>query len=242
VTKYQSIVFGRRGVEKSRIPLVAVMEKLLSDVPPDAWTTRLSGVPATEHSDLDKYFVSDGSFVDGAGKARDEGLTLWIDEYVRSVRVHLDLKREIVIVTGRVRPSMRSTSPYTTSFVLNADGGIGGGACNCKGGARGLCKHVAALWYRLWSLQKQNVAEIPADKSSTDVPAYWKERRDPGTSTITFRNVTIVKHKHIAVGTSDADAAELLNPARPAHAESYQPFPNPVDSIVTTAQLRRLME
>jgi len=208
----------------------------LQAIPASQWTRSLSGVPHTEHAKVDEYFVGSGAI--GAGKARDEGMRLWMDEYVRAMKFHRN--ETGYLVAARVRPSMRSSSPYWSSFYLKVDGSINAGVCDCKAGAGGVCKHVAAVWYKLWSLQKKHILEVPEDTSVTDVPAYWLSRSAPTTSGLPFRNIVIVKHRSIPFGVSDATAAALLNPGRTSRSELYQPFPRPQDRLVSSSDLRKL--
>ena len=219
------------------------MESLLSEVPASAWTRSLVGVPAAEHRYLDEYFgVRGRRFASGAGKARDEGCRLWMDGYVRQMSFFRHNKQQVWIVSCRVRPSMRASSPYSTYFSVAFDGDVCRGWCTCKAGADGKCKHVAAAWYFLWSLQRQNVVEVPPDPSPTDVPAYWKARTSvPSSAPLHFEDIIIVKHKAVPVGSVDADAAEVLNPARTSVAEHYEPFDDPSDRLVTSGDLRKLV-
>ena len=96
----------------------------------------------------------------------------------------------------RVRPSMSSSAPYWTNLHLTSAGCIESAKCNCKSGASGLYKHVAAVWYHLWGLQKKKPMEMLAHKAPTEVPAYWVERMKPGTEGLPFQNIIIMKHKN----------------------------------------------
>ena len=66
-------------------------------------------------------------------------MRLWIDEYVRRMKFRLEENR--CLVSARVRPSMRSSSPYMTSLYLTRTGCFESDYCNCKARAGGLCKH-----------------------------------------------------------------------------------------------------
>ena len=86
------------------------------------WTTSLRNVPCLEHSLLDTYFLDSGS---GSAKARDDGMRLWMDEYVRGLRIAIDRKTDRFFVTAKVRPSMKK-GLYTSTILLKADGSIAG--------------------------------------------------------------------------------------------------------------------
>ena len=142
---------------------------MISQIPDTAWTSSLTGLPRAEHAHLDSFFGGlGGDGIPGGFKARDEGSRLWLDEYVRTVRV-CALDGERWIVSARVRPSMRSTKPYTTQFAMSKADGIDSGLCSCAAGASGLCKHVAAVWYTLWGYQRKGLADVPPDKAPTEV-------------------------------------------------------------------------
>ena len=210
----------------------------LQAVPSCEWTTALTNIPPTEHLEVDAFFVTCREIA--AHKARDEGMRLWIDEYVRSMKFRLEENR--CLVSARVRPSMRSSSPYVTSLYLTRTGCIESAYCNCKAGAGGLCKHVAATWYHLWGLQKKNVAEVPRDKAPTEVPAYWLSRMQPGSEGLPFRNIVVTKHREVSLGMDDESAMGLLNPSRPCWKDCYEPLPRPEDRVLTTATLQQLVD
>ena len=75
-----------------------------------------------EHSLLDTYFLDSGS---GSAKARDDGMRLWMDEYVRGLGIAIDRKTDRFFVTAKVRPSMKK-GLYTSTILLKADGSIAG--------------------------------------------------------------------------------------------------------------------
>ena len=101
----------------------------------DRWPTSLRGLPTLEHSSIDGYFLTKC----GAAKARDEGMRLWMDEYVRSMLFAEDRANNRLIVSARVRPSMRHGYAYYSSLLSLGDEGILGGSCDCKSGASGTC-------------------------------------------------------------------------------------------------------
>ena len=109
-------------------------------------------------------------------------------------------------------------------------------------GLSGYCKHCSALLYHLWGLQKKKVADVPRDKSITEVPAYWRQRSSEGSkSPLLFGDITVVKHGPLPTRSlTDAQAVELLNPERTRLVESYQPFLNAEDRLLCTSDLRGL--
>ena len=113
------------------------------------WTTSLRNVPCLEHSLLDTYFLDSGS---GSAKARDDGMRLWMDEYVRGLRIAIDRKTDRFFVTAKVRPSMKK-GLYTSTILLKADGSFAGAHCDFKSCLSGYCKQCSALLYHLWGLQ-----------------------------------------------------------------------------------------
>ena len=51
---------------------------------------------------------------------------------------------------GAVKPSFKTTGSYSTVVALSKISGyVLGAQCNCKAGAGGCCKHVAALLYNI---------------------------------------------------------------------------------------------
>ena len=134
------------------------------------------------------------------------------------------------------------TSPYATYFSVSSDGEVGTGWRNCKAGADGRCKHIAAACYFfLCSLQHQNVADGPPGPSPTDVAVYWQAHTSvPKSAPLHFEATVIVKHKPIRIGAVDTDAAEVLNPAHTSLAEHYKPFDGPRDQLFTSRDLRNL--
>ena len=47
------------------------------------------------------------------------------------------------------------------------------GACNCKAGANGRCKHTGALLYKILDFTESEVDEIPSDLTCSERPQQW---------------------------------------------------------------------
>ena len=81
---------------------------------------------------------------------------MWLDEHVRGIMVAVDNVKGVHVVAAKVRPSVRKGPLYKANGLK---GNLSYGACDCKGRKSGYCKHVVAVAYRLWGLQKQGVTE-----------------------------------------------------------------------------------
>ena len=66
--------------------------------------------------------------------------------------------------------------------------------CNCKAGAGGCCKHVAAVLYQLVEYRELNLKTVPDDKTCTDVLQKWHVPGEAtSTNPIKFSDLTFAK-------------------------------------------------
>ena len=69
---------------------------------------------------------------------------------------------------------MTRKKPYRTRVSLSKQTvQVKFGACNCKAGANGRCKHIGALLYKIGDLTESKVDEIPPDLTCTVRPQQW---------------------------------------------------------------------
>ena len=132
--------------------------------------------------------------------------------------------------------------PYMTRLYLSSAGCIESTLCNCKAGAGGPYNNVAATWYHLWGMPKKNFNEVPRDKAPTEVPAYWLARMQPRSEDLPFRNVAIVERRQVPCHSGDESAVLLLNAKRPCGREGYKPLSRPVDRVLSSLTLHRLVD
>ena len=89
---------------------------------------------------------------------------------------------------GIVKPCFKTTGSYSTVAALSKISGyVLGAQCNCKAGAGGCCKHVAALLCNILDHVELGLAIIPEDKTCTDTPQQWSRPRNiPGDGPFCF--------------------------------------------------------
>ena len=81
---------------------------------------------------------------------KEEGYRLFHDDHVRMVGFPPGFTTDRhSLIRGIVKPSFKTTGNYSTVVALSKISDyILCAQCNCKVGAGGCCKHVAALWYK----------------------------------------------------------------------------------------------
>ena len=80
-------------------------------------------------------------------KHKEEGSSLFPDDHVWMIGFPTGFATDNhCLFRGIVKPSFKTTGSYSTVVALSKILGYGRGAqCNCKAGAGGCCKHIAAL-------------------------------------------------------------------------------------------------
>ena len=88
------------------------------------------------------------------------------------------------------------TGKYTTIVsIAKASGFVVGAQCNCKAGAGGCCKHVAALLYNILDYIELGLNEIPSDKICTEQPQQWhKPKNNVDSGSVLFSDIPFVHH------------------------------------------------
>ena len=75
---------------------------------------------------------------------------------------------------GIMKPSFKTTGSYSTVVALSKISDyVLGAQCNCKAGASGCCKLVAALLYNILNYVELVLAIIPEDKTCIDTAQQW---------------------------------------------------------------------
>ena len=78
----------------------------------------------------------------------------------------------------------------------------------------------------------------------TEAPAYRKVRNSSEAGPLLFSDITVVKHGLLSSkrGLTDDEVAPLLKPTRKRVAETYEPFVQPEDRLLSSANLKRLCD
>lgn len=97
-----------------------------------------------------------------------------------------------------MKPSFKNTGKYSTTVSLGKlSGCVVSAQCDCKAGAGGCCKHVAALLYNILDYVELGLGDIPADKSCTDQPQRWnKPKGAEPTAPVLFSEIQFVHHAY----------------------------------------------
>lgn len=180
---------------------VVIEEEVQKDV--TTWTADLTGMPFLTQEDIDKYFVIGNSLDNkprGAMKHKILGYQLFKEEYVKTIKVKPHVKAEKIsfLVKGFVVASMKKDKYTVYTHLCESSGDILYGKCNCKAGAGGCCKHVAAILYQLVEYRQLNLRSVPDDKSCTDVLQKWHV---PGEG----ENIEPIKFSELTFEKADID-------------------------------------
>ena len=98
-------------------------------------------------------------------KHKEEGYRLFRDNHVMMVRFN-PTDSNYCLFHAYIKPSFKTTGKYSSVVSLGKFSGyVIGAQCNCKAGAGGCCKHVAALLYNILDYVELGISEIPADKT-----------------------------------------------------------------------------
>ena len=151
-------------------------ENLHKDI--STWTTELRHLPTISHKQIHKYFVSykdEDRLERGATKHKIAGYQLFKEGYVKGMKVkpNVDANIQIFIVKCFDVASMKKFRYQTYIHLCQKSGAVCYAKCNCKAGAGGCCKHVAAVLYQLVEYTQLCLSSIPTDKTCTDVLQIW---------------------------------------------------------------------
>ena len=82
------------------------------------------------------------------------------------------------------------------------------GACNCKAGANGRCKHIDALLYKILDFTESEVNEIPPDLTCTERPQQWHIPRSYSSKDelVLLDELLVIKHNYEADKTKKKNA------------------------------------
>ncbi len=141
---------------------------------------------------------AEATFRAGAMKHKDEGYRLFRDNHAMMVRFNPTSIENCCLFHAFVRPSFKNTGKYSTSFSLGKQSGcVVGAQCNCKAGAGGCCKHVAALLYNILDYVELGLHEIPSDQTCTDQPQQWNRPKgnEPNAPAL-FSDIKFVHHTY----------------------------------------------
>lgn len=151
------------------------------------WTKSLCSLPSN---------FGQGSIYQHIGgrteKHRVAGYNMYKCNKVQHVLVRSDKTAfEIKSVVG----ASFSRDRYRVSVKINIDGTVLQGSCNCKAGAQGRCKHVAATLFQINDYMDSNMTSIPDEVACTEKPRQWGVRKQKqGTATQCFDSLVFVKH------------------------------------------------
>ena len=110
----------------------------------------------------------------GAFESRHEGYALYKAEHVQKVKFNHTTDEKFCFFENRVKASMTRNKLYVTRVSLSKQTAqVKSGACNCKAGANGRCKHIGALLYKILYFAESEVNEIPPDLTCTERPQQW---------------------------------------------------------------------
>ena len=179
-------------------------------LPSEGWTSNLCQLPPFNYSCLyahivmgsptipkNQNFAADISYRAGAMKHKEAEYRLFRDNHVMMVQFIPSLDN-YCLFHAYVKPSFKCTGKYSTVVSLEKHSGhVVGGKCNCKAGAGGCCKHVAALLYNILDYTELGLDEIPQDKTCTEEPQQWhKPKTNADIEPALFSEIQFVHHAY----------------------------------------------
>jgi len=230
----------RAQKEKNKTPIIP------TPLPAEGWTSSLHQLPPFNYGSLYAHLVTDSltipnnqrsaanaSYQAGAMKHKEQGYRLFRDNHVMMVRFN-PADDNYCIFHAYVKPSFKCTGKYSVIIYLaKRSGCVTGAKCNCKAGAGGCCKHVAALLYSILDFTELGLKEIPQDKTCTEQPQNWhKPKNTAANGPALFSEIQFVHHVY---GKRKAEDCAL----RIEKVKKYRACP-PSLSIVTEERIRKL--
>ena len=193
------------GVHSSRLraQLSNEVSQISRALPLEGRTSSLLRLPPFNYGCLYAHLVTDSqtiaenqrstaaaTFGAGAMKHKEEGYRLFPADHVRMVGFPPGFSINCrCLFHGIVKPSFKTTGSYSNVVALSNISGFVLGA-QCKPGAGGCCKLVAALLYKILDYVELGLAINPEDKTCTDIPQQWKRTRNvPGDGPILFSEI-----------------------------------------------------
>ena len=143
------------------------------------WTKDLTLLPSISQKLLKDYLLDGTISIDnrsrGAMKHKILGYQLFKEHYVKKVCVKPMVKgaRLLFIVKCNVVASMKKYKYEVYVHLCQHTGEMFYAKCNCKAGAGGCCKHVAAVLYQLVDYKELDIKSVPDDKVCTELLQQW---------------------------------------------------------------------
>eukprot|EP00794_Sanderia_malayensis_P004347 gene4347-4926_t len=104
------------------------------------------------------------------------GYKLWKEGYISNVEVKSNVLTDnltLFLVKSNVSASMKSMKYVVYCHLNQKTGDVIHAKCNCKAGAGGCCKHVAALLYTLLDYSNLELSYVPETVTCTQVLQKW---------------------------------------------------------------------
>eukprot|EP00794_Sanderia_malayensis_P013123 gene13123-14471_t len=104
------------------------------------------------------------------------GYKLWKEGYISNVEVKSNVLTDnltLYLVKSNVSASMKSIKYVVYCHLNQKTGDVIHAKCNCKAGAGGCCKHVAALLYTLLDYSNLELSYVPETVTCTQVLQKW---------------------------------------------------------------------
>ncbi|XP_072144101.1 uncharacterized protein [Dermacentor andersoni] len=100
-----------------------------------------------------------------------------------------------VYLKATVEASFSVSKRYKVAAAITSDGLVRKGCCDCRAGASGVCKHVAALLWFVLDMKRSGQAYIQDTASCTGKPRAWATGTKHGNMrTLKFSDLNFVKH------------------------------------------------
>lgn len=137
----------------------------------------------------------------GAFKSKREGYALYKAGHVQKVKFNHTTDEHFCFFESRVKASMTRNKLYRTRVSLSKQTAqVKSGACNCKAGANGRCKHIGALLYKILDFTESEVNEIPPDLTCTERPQQWHipHSNSSKDELVLLDDLLVIKHNYEA--------------------------------------------
>ena len=134
-----------------------------------------------------------------AFKSKREGYTLYKAGHVQKVKFNHTTDEHFCFFESRIKASMTRNKLYRTRVSLSKlTAKVKSGACNCKAGANGWCKHIGAFLYKILDFTESEVNEIPPDLTCTERPQQWHIPRSNSSKDelVLLDELLVIKHNY----------------------------------------------
>lgn len=203
-----------------QMPLQPVdnIQLFLSRLPKGPWTKQLKDLP--KGFSEEKILQHEHSH--GANKHSVSGYRMFKSEKVHEVLLCKAVDGETVVLKAMVEASFSVGKSYKAAAALTSAGNVKEAGCECRAGASGVCKHVAALLWFMLDMKRSQAPYVRDTVACTEKSRTWGSgSKDAHVRKLKFSDLQFVKHlptkakvpvkpkRNVPVIMSESDLKEL---------------------------------